>query len=303
MSREYYEGEVDYPPLGAGEVLAPGYEVLAHLHQSNSFDVYDVWSEERACRCIAKAPRQDLLESEKARRGLLREGGLLEGLTHPHIVRLYETVEEPYPVLVLETLTGETLAHVIDTSYRRLPLREVVHLGLHLCSAVHYLHGRGVLHLDLKPSNIVSERGLAKILDLSIARPPGNAEAGAGTTQYMAPEQVRGGTVSPATDVWGIGAVLFEAATAEPPFNAGDEYETESGADPGTDPDAGVGTTSATGADDFEGYEQLARRADPVGGHRRVPKAFAEIVEGCLEPEPAGRPKVEALAKALRALV
>ena len=296
MTGRFYEGEVDHPPLPVGEVLAPGYTIVGHLHQSNNYDVYDVFSEERACRCIAKTPRRDLLGREKTRRALLREGGLLEGLKHPHIARLYEKIEGPPPVLILETLTGETLAHLIDTGHRRLPIKEIGHLGLHLCSAMHYLHGRGILHLDLKPSNIVSERGMAKILDLSIAHPPGPTKAGAGTTQYMAPEQITGGNVDAATDVWGIGAVLFEAATAEPPFNA--EYEdTGHEEDPAEDPEDGTGTDG-----DPEDYEQLTRRADPVRAHRRVPAAFGEIVARCLDPDPAGRPTLAELASTLRTL-
>ena len=303
MSR-FFEGEVDHPPLPVGGVLAPGYAILGHLHQSNNYDVYDVFSEERACRCIAKTLRQDLLEKKDAASRLLREGGLLGDLTHPHVARLYEVVEGPPPVLILETLTGETLAHLIDTNERRLPIKEVAHLGLHLCSAVHYLHGRGILHLDLKPSNIVSERGMAKILDLSIAHSPGPTKAGAGTTQYMAPEQVRGDHVDAATDVWGIGAVLFETATAEPPFNAEYEetgYEEDPTDGPGTD---GWTSTSGTGTDDdLEDYEQLTRRADPVRAHRRVPAVFGETIARCLDPNPAGRPTVAELTSALRTLI
>lgn len=315
MSR-FYEGDVDHPPLPAGGTLVPGYTILGHLHQSNNYDVYDVYSEERACRCIAKTPRQDRLGRERTRQALMREGGLLEGLTHPHVARLYEKIEGPAPVLILETLTGETLAHLIDTGYRRLPIKEIAHLGLHLCSAVHYLHGRGILHLDLKPSNIVSERGIAKILDLSIAHPPGPTRRGAGTTQYMAPEQVRGEVVDVSTDVWGIGAVLFEAATAEPPFNAGfEETGCEEGPEEGLEgPDdttEGTGpggwTTGDSGTDedleDLEDYEQLTRRADPVRAHRRVPAAFGEIVARCLDPEPTGRPTVADLTGVLRSLV
>ena len=201
----------------------------------------------------------------------------------------------------METLTGETLAHLIDTNYRRLPIKEVAHLGLHLCSAIHYLHGRGILHLDLKPSNIVSERGLAKILDLSIAHPPGPTKAGSGTTQYMAPEQIRGEEVDAATDVWGIGAVLFETATAEVPFNAECE-ETDDDEDSGPD-----GRTSAsgtgTGVGGLEDYEQLTRRADPVRAHRRVPAAFNDIVARCLDPDPGARPRVAELTNTLRTLV
>ena len=304
MRKRFSEGEVDYPPLPAGGVLAPGYTVLEHLHQSNYFDVYDVFSEERACRCIAKAPRQDHLGREKTRQGLLREGGLLEGLTHPHIARLYEKIEEPLPVLIVETLTGETLAHLVDMRDNRLPLKEICHLGLHLCCALHYLHGRGILHLDLKPSNIVSERGMAKILDLSIAHPPGPTRKGAGTIQYMAPEQVRGDLVSPATDVWGIGAVLFEAATAEPPFNAGYE-ETGYEEDPmdGTGTDGWTSTSGIGTGSDLGDHEQLTRRADPVRVHRRVPAAFGETIARCLDPDPAGRPTVAELTVSLRALV
>ena len=288
----HHEDTLEYPPLAAGSGLAPCYDIIEHLHQSNNFDVYHVFSEERACSCIAKAPRRDLLGSEKACRDLFREGRLLQRLTHPHIVRLYEIVEDPHPVLILEMLTGETLSHIIDTSYRRLPLSSVVHLGLHLCSAMHYLHAHGVLHLDLKPSNIVSERGLAKILDLSIARPPGRVEGGAGTKQYMAPEQVRGEHVSPATDVWGIGAVLYEAATDVTPFNA--EYET------GEDLS---GTEVHTWADTSpDAYEQVLRRAEPVRAYRRVPASFANAVDACLEPDPARRPTLEELARSLEAL-
>jgi serine/threonine protein kinase len=271
------EGILDGPPpLQGGEAIAPGYEVIAHLHRSNNFDVYDVWSEERACRCIAKTPIPDLLEDKSLARGLFREGRLLAKLTHPHIVRAYETLREPQPTLILETLTGATLAYLIETRQRRLPLRAIVNLGLHLCSAVHYLHRNGILHLDLKPSNIVSERGLAKLLDLSIARPPGRGEKAMGTLQYMSPEQARGGILGAPADVWGIGAVLFETTTGEIPFDA---YEDESR------------------------YDQLERRVESVRDYRRVPAAFNDLVRGCLEPDPALRPTVDEVAKSLRALL
>ncbi|HEU4848470.1 MAG TPA: protein kinase, partial [Rubrobacteraceae bacterium] len=160
------------PPFVAGERLAPGYEVIAHMIRSNNLDVYDAWSEERACRVIAKTPRPDRLEDRRTVRALMREGRLLKKFTHPHIVRAYEVSKEPQPVVILETLTGATLAYLIDTRPRRLAISEIVHLGLHLCSALHYMHRQGVLHLDLKPSNIISESQLAKIIDLSIARSP-----------------------------------------------------------------------------------------------------------------------------------
>lgn len=300
-----YEGHVDYPPLPADATVAPGYEIVEHLHQSDNFDVYDVFSDERACRCIAKIPRQDLRDSVKVRRDLLREGRLLKKLAHPHIVRSYETLEEPQATLILEMLTGETLSYIIDTNYRRMPISDVIHLGLHLCSAVHYLHGHGILHLDLKPSNIVSERGMAKILDLSIASKPGRGKKGAGTRQYMAPEQVRGDRVSPATDAWGIGAVLFEALTDVAPFNDNESNsESYTGSDEYTE--SGSETGNGTGTDndlDPKDYEQLHRRADSVRVYRRVPAAFANAVDKCLNPNLSLRPTVEDLAGNLASLL
>ena len=115
------------------------------------------------------------------------------------------------PVVVLETLDGETVGHMIATR-THLTAPDLAELGLQLCSAVQYLHRHDVLHLDVKPSNVVCENGRARLLDLSVARPPGRAKPGIGTWQYMSPEQVQGGVLGPAADVWGIGAVLWEAA-------------------------------------------------------------------------------------------
>jgi serine/threonine protein kinase len=190
-----------------------GYHVVAHLSRSQVLDVYDVYSEARDCRCIAKTLRPDRLDDVKARRRLIDEGHLLMRLAHPHIVRAYELVEEPQPVLILETLTGETLARLIERSARRLPAPDVAFLGMHLCSALHYLHSEGSLHLDVKPSNVIADNGAAKLIDLSIARPPGPGRRGVGTRRYMAPEQERGGVLTEAADVWGVGATLYETAT------------------------------------------------------------------------------------------
>jgi len=68
-------------------------------------DVYDIWSQERGCRCVAKVLRPERVNDRKSQRELLREGRLLRGLCHPHIVRLYEILWVPSPVLILETLT------------------------------------------------------------------------------------------------------------------------------------------------------------------------------------------------------
>jgi len=85
------------PPQAPGTAIAPGYEVIEHLRRGNDLDVYDAWSEERGSRCIVKALRSDR-DRSRARHSLLLEGELLERLTHPHIVRAYETIAEPTPM-------------------------------------------------------------------------------------------------------------------------------------------------------------------------------------------------------------
>jgi eukaryotic-like serine/threonine-protein kinase len=270
-------------------VNAPGYTTIELLRRGRDLDVYDVWSEERACRCVIKSVRPDRLDGDGPRERLLAEGRLLCRLTHPHVVRAYEVAEEPLPMVVMETLAGETLGHMIDRG-DVLTVPELAQLGLHICSAIRYLHRHGVLHLDLKPSNVIAECGRAKLIDLSVARPPGPAHAGIGTHYYLSPEQARGGDLGPPADVWGIGVVLFEAATGEPAF---DDPEAESE----DDYDESVSETLDEG--DYPQLAATARRIDEV---RPLPRELADLVAACLDPEPARRPTVDAVRQALEPL-
>jgi serine/threonine protein kinase len=265
------------PPVETGNELAPGLEVIEHLARNLSLDVYDAWDRDRYCRVVVKAIRPDRAGVERVVTRLRHEGELLARLAHPHIVRAYETREKPVPLVVLETLSGETLDHLIHRRERGLPAGELAILGLQLCSAVRYLHRAGRLHLDLKPENVIVDQGFVKVLDLSLTRPPGPGPRGLGTPLYCAPEQARGGEFTAAADAWGIGAVLFEAATQRLPF--GDEEQHE------------------------ETYPQLHWRAPAVRSLRpRLPRALAGVVDGCLEPEPERRPSLDALIAALEPL-
>ena len=242
--------------LAEGHELAPGFDVVEHLSRNEALDVYDVWDRGRYCRCVAKTLRPDRRGDQRPRERLLREGELLERFTHPHLVRAYETLIEPEIVVILETLSGETLDHLVDRrERRRLAVAELALLGLQIGSAVRYLHREGWLHLDLKPSNIIVDLGVAKVLDLSLARPPGPGRRGLGTPGYLAPEQALGDEFTAATDVWGLGAVLHEAATGEP----------RDAAAPG------------------------------VRAARRLPAALADAIDACFARDPAARPSVDDL--------
>jgi serine/threonine protein kinase len=276
------------PPLAPGVEIAPGYRLIEHLSRGRTLDVHDAWSEARGTRCIVKALRPDRDGDAAAARRLLAEGRLIRRLTHPHIVRGYETLTEPRPLVVMETLTGQTLAHLIDESPRRLPVAEIAHLGLHLGSAIRYLHGEGWLHLDLKPSNVIAEAGRAKLIDMSVARRPGRSAGGVGTWCYMAPEQITGGRLGPAADVWGLGTVLYEATTGraafDPPGPHGSDGPDESG--------------SWTGGPDRR-HLQLDGPPTPIRRLRRVPAALVELIDACLDPVAGRRPGIDAVLAAL----
>jgi serine/threonine protein kinase len=258
-------------PLGPGARIGAGLEVIAHLARSNPIDVYDAWSELRGCRVAVKALRPDRLRDRDARAALLREGRLLAHLTHPHLVRAYEVREGDRPVVVLETLRGLPLPALIAD--RPLGSAEAAQLGLQVGSALRYLNGEGLVHLDVKPSNVIAHAGAAKLIDLSFTRRPGLVDAGLGSSHNLSPEQARGGFAGPAADVWGLGTILYEALAGAPPFG------------------------EANG-----GHPSLDRRADPLRRHRPgAPRALAEAVDATLEPDQLARPEIEELLAVLDA--
>ncbi len=248
----------------------PGYRLIEHLTRTNRLDTYEVWSEERACSCVAKALRPDHRDDERAHAALVHEATRLIEFTHPHIVRGYELITEPELVFIMETLDGETLAHLIDRT-GGLPAEDVAWLGIHLGSALRYLHRHGLLHLAVKASNVVAEGGRAKLIDLSLARPPGSYPSGIGTWCNMAPEQASGGELGEAADVWGLGTVLYEAATGEEAFG-----------------------------DDSVEYPQLEQPSPSARG--RMQDDVATVIDACMARAPFDRPGVDELMERLRPL-
>lgn len=262
-------------PRRPGDLLAPGYVVDSHLSRGNLLDVYAVWSSERDCLCIAKVLCPDSRGDASAHESLQDEGRLLTTLAHPHLVHGYVLLDDPVsgPIVVLETLTGATLSRLIESDFKTgMATGDVAQLGRQLCSGLHYLHDHDRLHLDLKPSNIVCSDGRAILIDLSLARPPGVCAAGNGTAEYMAPEQVAGGRTSAATDVWGLGGVLFRALTGRRPFP-------RSTAD--REPDH---------RPDFTALDQTEPH-------------LSELVTACLSVQPSERPTLDGLRKVLNGLV
>lgn len=166
-----------------------------------------------ALKVLAKTSPQarELFESEARKTA---------GLQHPHIVTLFEAgVHDGRPYLVLEHLRGETLADRIRRG--PIPPREALILAGQIAAAVAHAHAAGLVHRDLKPQNVFLVDGaFVKVLDFGIAALMHAAEDGAGTPVYMAPEQRRGDAVDARTDIWAIGAVLYECLTGIMAANA-----------------------------------------------------------------------------------
>jgi serine/threonine protein kinase len=224
--------------------------------------------------------RPGLVDDERTLRGLAEEIDMLEGLRHPVLVRSFGAdLDGPRPHVVLEHLEGPRLSTLVR-KYGPLPTEQLLPLALQLCAAAHYLAGEGVVHLDIKPSNIIMGAP-ARLIDLSVARTAEECRhlrSAVGTDSYMAPEQClpgEGAPIGPAADVWGIGVTLYRAVAGERPYEKGD-------------PDA---------AHPHERWPQLVATPAPLPD--KVPAAIADPIMSCLAYDPTDRPSATELADTL----
>jgi serine/threonine protein kinase len=262
-----------------GDAIVPGRHATRLLGGGRRYEAYLAWDDELHALVVVKIVRPTLVESEPVRRGLEGEARALQALNHPTIVRMFDAVlEGDRPHIVLEYLDGPRLSTLIRRY--RVIVEQLLPLGLELCSALHYMHGRSFLHLDVKPRNVVMS-GRPRLIDLSVAIPADAIDRitrPIGTDAYMSPEQCdpeRFSEIGPPSDIWGLGVTLYEALTRSRPFP------------PRTSPEA-------TGV---ERYPQLA--ANPFPLPRDADGPLGDAVLSCLEKRPADRPTALELAEAL----
>jgi eukaryotic-like serine/threonine-protein kinase len=161
---------------------------------------------------------------EKAREYFDREARLAAGLSHPHIASIHEVGEHHgQPYIVIEYIDGESL----HAARKRMNLDDALRAMRNVCDALAYAHGKGVIHRDMKPGNLMLSRsGRIYVMDFGLAKQTvvdgeseslGGSSVVVGTAEYMAPEQARG-RADAQSDVYGIGAILYELVTGRPPF-------------------------------------------------------------------------------------
>ncbi len=198
-----------------------------------------------------------------------REARAASALDHPNICIIHDIGEyESQPYIVMQYLEGRTLRQMIGKKPLEIDL--IVDIAKQVATGLEKAHSKGIVHRDIKPANIiVTEDGLAKIVDFGLAKlsaeqrsaaqdqmtSPGSA---VGTTLYMSPEQVRGEELSPRSDLFSLGVILYEAATGKLPY---------------------TGTTSGAV------YDEILHKTpvSPVRINPEIPDELEHIIKKCLE--------------------
>jgi WD40 repeat protein len=250
----------------------PGYRVEALLGHGGMGVVYRAWhlrlNRAVALKMLLGGPGARPVELER----FLREAEAIAGLRHPNIVPVYDVGDVGgRPYFTMELVEGGNLADQIQGVPQLA--RYAAALVSTLAEAIHAAHQSGIVHRDLKPGNILlTKEGTPKVTDFGLARRlEGNggltlSGVPLGTPSYMAPEQARAdkGAIGPATDVYALGAILYELLTGRPPFKA----------------DSATATLQQVVTDD---------PVPPARLNPRVPRDLETICLRCLQKEPRGR--------------
>src|SRR5215831_4043285 len=221
--------------LSVGTKLGP-YEIHAPLGAGGMGEVYCA-RDTRLERTVAiKVLPEHLSTNAESKQRFEREARSISSLNHPNICALYDIgSQDGIDFLVMEYLEGQTLAERLQKG--ALPIEQVLKIGIEIADALDKAHRQGIVHCDLKPGNIMLTKSGAKLMDFGLAKSAQAASiAGVavgtptlssrltvegtivGTFQYMAPEQLEGKDADPRSDIFGLGAVLYEGATGQPAF-------------------------------------------------------------------------------------
>ena len=231
-------------------------------------DVFEAFDDETGHRAAVKVLRH---AEDGQRQRFEREVTALESLEHPNIVRVLDHGElDGRPFLVLECVDGGSLAELIAAG--PVAPERAAAIGSALADALDHAHQRGVVHRDVKPSNVLlDEEGRPRLADFGVAQLDGSGTLTAsgftvGTAAYLAPEQIKGETIGPPADVYALGLLMLEAATGERAY-------------PGT------GVTAA-----------MARLERPPEIPASLPPSFAARIKAMTAMDPAERPTAATLA-------
>ena len=212
-----------------GRVVDGRYRLLRALERGGSGTIYVAEQMSVGRQVAVKVLRSSLVDEAKVARRFEREAEIISGLQHEHTLRLFDFgwLDDGRPFLVTELLEGETLGQRLERG--RLATGEAVSICCDILAALQEAHDLGIVHRDLKPSNVFLQDGengvRVRVLDFGIARKAASTtltEPGMimGTPAYMSPEQSLKDSIDGRSDLYGVGAILFECLTGRPPFLA-----------------------------------------------------------------------------------
>lgn len=283
--------KVAAPPLIEPEGQIGRFEIRRSLGAGGMGEIFESYDTDLQRTVAIKVLASKHIEDETMKQRFLREARMASQLNHPNIATIHEIGEASgNPYIVMEYVEGETLSGRLESG--PLAVQEIVEIGAQAAEALAEAHERGVVHRDIKSSNImITPRGRVKVLDFGLAKPlavfsrPSSkarlTESGVllGTVSYMSPEQATGrGEVSHLADIFSLGVVLYEMITGRLPFD-GDTY--------------------------FQTIEAIKKRAPgSIKKHRKdAPDALIAIVERMLRKDPAERyQQAGEIARDLKAL-
>jgi len=269
--------------LPGSSLLAGRYRLVERLGAGGMSVVWRGFDEVLGRQVAVKVLPPSTSADPAFRRRLRAEAQAAARLSHPNITNVYDygeatTVDgEPVPYVVMELIDGESLAAVLART-RRLPWQHAVRITAEVAAALAAAHARGIVHRDVTPANVMLTQTGAKVVDFGISALIGENDIDPdgsllGTPAYLAPERLEGGQVSPATDVYAVGLLIYRTLIGQLPWD--------------------VGTTTAL----LRAHQYV--EPDPLPTVEGLPSSVDALVGRCLEKHPSDRPSSAELAHVL----
>lgn len=272
------------PLFAPGQQFGPRYTIVEQIGSGGMGTIYKARDAETGRTVALKLIRADVLTRVGALSRFKRELSLAQTVSHPNVYRVHDLGEnEGSAYISMEFIDGQSLDELIR-SMGHLSPRQTVSIGRQICSGLQAIHEKSIVHRDLKPSNImIDNNGVARLMDFGLAYQTGTEHLTSegqvlGTMAYLSPEQARGESIGPTSDVFALGLILYEMLTGKRPPGDGKPI-----------PLALRGVIEPC----------------PKPSHfvPEIPKVIDGIVMRCLEREPAKRfPTAEALGNVLDAV-